>query len=267
MLIADDIGNVHRMKMGRELDHKVLYWVAAWLSDGLLYDTGCSYTARELADHLQGRGVKVAVNSHHHEDHIGANKLLQQELGVKIYASALAAALISQKPKLLPYQELVWGYPDLSEVEIIGDSIEVNGRSYQVIETPGHCPGHIVLFDEQNHRMFMGDLFVTETPRAIRPNENVGKMIKDMRKLAALGRGPLTLFTALGDAFEDGRGALLRCADYLENIVAQSKKLLSQGLTPDQIRDQIFKRESGLASITDGDFSIKNLVKSAIEAE
>ena len=58
-----------------------------------------------------------------------------------------------------------------------------------MIETPGHCPGHIVLFEEKIGRMFVGDLFVTETPRAIRPNENVGKIIEDYCvSLAAWGK-------------------------------------------------------------------------------
>ena len=267
MLKTEDFGNVHLMKMGRELDGKVLYWVAAWLVDGMLFDTGCSYTARELVDHLKGCEVKVAINSHFHEDHIGANKLLQEELGVKIYAYPEAAARIALKPALLPYQELVWGYPDPSRVENLGESISVGGHDYQVIETPGHCHGHIVLFDQAEDRMFMGDLFVTETPRAIRPNENVGLIIKDLRKLAELGTGPLTLFTALGDKFDDGRRSLLNCADYLETISRTAKNLAAKGLSIEEIRDRIFKRESGLAAITNNDFSIKNLIKSAIEAQ
>ena len=71
--------------MGRELNGRVLYRVASWLVDGLLYDTGCSYTAEELVEHLRGRGAKVAVNFHHHEDHIGANRRLQQELCVEVF--------------------------------------------------------------------------------------------------------------------------------------------------------------------------------------
>jgi len=43
--------------------------------------------------------------------------------------------------------------------------------------------------------------------------------------------------------------------------------LQRQGLTIEQIRDQLFKRESALAAVTGGDFSIKNLIASALETE
>jgi glyoxylase-like metal-dependent hydrolase (beta-lactamase superfamily II) len=267
MLIVDDYGKIHRIKMGRELDGKVLYWVAAWLADGLLFDTGCSYTSSELLGHLRGREVKVVVNSHHHEDHIGANRILARELGVEIFAHPLALPLLKQKPKLLPYQELVWGYPDPSEAQPLGDSLEMGGHHYRAIETAGHCPGHIALFEEQAGWIFGGDLFVTEKPRAIRPGENVRKMIADMRKLAGLSKKRLTLFTAMGDIVEDGRAALMRCADYLEDVVRKARDLNSLGLSAEEIRDKIFGRESALAGLTGGDFSIKNLVVSALQAE
>lgn len=250
--------------MGRELDGKVLYWVTAWLYDGLLFDSGCSYTAAELLEHLRGREVKVAVNSHNHEDHIGANHLLSRELGAQIFAHPFAVPLLKIRPKLMSYQEGVWGYPEPSEVSPLADHIDVNGRHYRVIETFGHCPGHIALFEEKTGRLFTGDLFATEKPRAIRSTENVARMIADMRKLAALPPGPLVMFTALGDIIEDGRGALSRCADYLEEVRAKARELRDQGMSVEQIREHIFKRESALAGLTGGDFSIINLIASAL---
>jgi len=265
MLVAQDFGGMHRIKMGRETDGKVLYWVTAWLYDGLLFDTGCPHTATELLEHLRGREVKVAVNSHSHEDHIGTNYLLSRELGVQIFAHPFAVPLIAQRPKLMSYQEGVWGYPEPSQASPLADHIDVNGRHYQVIETFGHCEGHIALFEEKTGRLFTGDLFATEKPRAIRSTENVGRMIADMRKLAALRPGPLVLFTALGEIVEDGRGALSRCADYLEEVRAKSRELAAQGMSVEDIREKIFGRESSLAGLTGGDFSTKNLVASALK--
>jgi len=265
MLVADNIGDVHRIKMGRVMDGKVLYWVAAWLYDGLLFDTGCPHTAAELLEHLRGQDVKVAVNSHSHEDHIGANHLLIKERGIKIYAHPLAVPLIGQRPKLMSYQEGVWGHPEPSEVFPLSDQIEVKGRRYEVIETFGHCPGHIALFEEKTGRLFTGDLFATEKPRAIRSTENVARMIADMRKLSALTPGPLVLYTALGEIVEDGQGALSRCADYLEDVRAKARELSSKGMSIGDVREKIFGRESSLAGLTGGDFSTKNLIASALK--
>ncbi len=76
--------------MGREMDGAVLYWTAAYLVDGLLIDTGCAFTAEELICFLREHEVKQVVNTHHHEDHVGANYLIQRELGLDIFAHATA---------------------------------------------------------------------------------------------------------------------------------------------------------------------------------
>jgi glyoxylase-like metal-dependent hydrolase (beta-lactamase superfamily II) len=264
MLIAEDFGALHRIKMGREMDGKVLYWVSAWLYDGLLFDTGCPHCADEFVKHLGGREVKIAVNSHSHEDHIGANCQLIKDRGIRIYAHPIAVPLIKQRPALMPYQEGVWGHPAPSETFPIGDHIEVGSRRYEVIETFGHCPGHIALFEENTGVLFTGDLFATEKPRALRSTENVRQMIKDMRKLAALRPGPIILYTALGEIVEDGRGSLGRCADYLEEKVSSIRELHAKGMSEDLILEKIFGRESALAGLTGGDFSIRHLINSAL---
>ena len=42
MLRAAQVGDVTEIKMGRSLDGRTaLYWVAAYLIDGILIDTGC----------------------------------------------------------------------------------------------------------------------------------------------------------------------------------------------------------------------------------
>jgi hypothetical protein len=47
MLKATQVGDVTEIKMGRSLDGEtVLYWVAAYLIDGILIDTGCDYEKR-----------------------------------------------------------------------------------------------------------------------------------------------------------------------------------------------------------------------------
>ncbi|MDP3097187.1 MAG: MBL fold metallo-hydrolase, partial [Syntrophales bacterium] len=102
---------VTQIRMSREIGGKPVYWVAAYLVDGLLIDTGCSFTADELAAFLDGRPVRKVVNTHFHEDHIGGNLALQEKFGVEIFAPADSVPLIAREAKLFPYQETVWGYP------------------------------------------------------------------------------------------------------------------------------------------------------------
>jgi glyoxylase-like metal-dependent hydrolase (beta-lactamase superfamily II) len=66
--------------MGSSIEGRVPYHVALYHVDGVLIDTG-SYLGRwDLLDYAAGRDILMAVNTHHHLDHIGANKLLLDRL-------------------------------------------------------------------------------------------------------------------------------------------------------------------------------------------
>ena len=197
--------------MGREYQGRVLYWTAAYLVDGLLIDTGCSYTAEELAGFLKDRSLKLAVNTHHHEDHTGANHLLQQRFGIPILASRESAPLIEQRPELQPYQELVWGCPVPTKVSILPHEVKTGNHHFSVIETPGHSTGHVAMVELTQGWCFTGDLFISKEPKSMRPDEDVYEIARSMKKLVDLETERLILFTGLGNVVEDGREALQSC--------------------------------------------------------
>src|SRR4030067_2513858 len=136
MISATPYGEVLQIRMSRYPDFPTGAWVCAYLVDGLLVDTGPAHTAEELVRFLHDKAVKVAVNNHFHEDHISANKFLQDAYGIDIYAHPLAIGKINRSPKLYPYQEEVWGFPVPSEVKPIVDHIDTENYRFEVITTP-----------------------------------------------------------------------------------------------------------------------------------
>lgn len=114
MLEVTAYEGVTQLRMSREMDGRPLYWTAAYLIDDLLIDTGPAHTKEELTAFLHDRPPKWVVNTHYHEDHVGANRLIQDTFGCSIYAPEVSRPLISQRLPLYPYQELVWGYPEPS---------------------------------------------------------------------------------------------------------------------------------------------------------
>jgi glyoxylase-like metal-dependent hydrolase (beta-lactamase superfamily II) len=70
MIEVINFGEVVQINMAREIEGKAAFWVSAYLVDGLLIDTGCSYTAEELLAYLQDMKLEQVVNTHYHEDHI-----------------------------------------------------------------------------------------------------------------------------------------------------------------------------------------------------
>lgn len=109
MIETHNFEQVTRFRMGRAVEGQVAYWCAAYLVDGLLIDTGCAHCAAELLAALRGRRVLRAVNTHYHEDHVGANAPLERELGLELLAPAGALEAIGRGYRLPPAREMVWG--------------------------------------------------------------------------------------------------------------------------------------------------------------
>lgn len=257
---------VTQIKMSREIGGKPVYWVAAYLVDGLLIDTGCSYTSKELVAFLKGRDVRLAVNTHSHEDHVGGNRDIIETLGIDMYAHPDSIPFIAKKPELYPYRQMVWGYPEPSSVRPVPDVIRTDRHAFRVIETPGHSAGHIALAEPSKGWFFTGDLFARENPKFIRPEEHIGKTMASMRTIMEAAGGRLVLFTSVGKIVEDGRAALTACMEYLSGLALTAKKLSGEGLAPEEIVKGMFGGEHNFAEITNGQYTSLNLVRSLLDS-
>jgi len=266
MLKTQDYAAVTQIRMSREIDGKPVYWVAAYLVDDLLIDTGCSHTSQELSDFLEGKGVRQVVNTHYHEDHMGGNHDLMRRYGVRVYAHPDSIPLIAQGFDLYPYQEIAWGYPAPTEAIPVPDILQTPRHTFQVLETPGHCRGHICLMEAARGWCFTGDLFARAQPKFVRPEENIGQIMDSMRAVMAAAGPSLVLFTAVGKIVEDGQRALKDCLDYLSGLAARSKDLQKAGYDLDAIVRDLFGGEHPFAQLTNGQFSTFNLVRSLLES-
>ncbi len=260
MLQEKNLGAVTQLMMGREVEGTVYYWTAAYLVDGLLVDTGCIYTAPELIEYLRGMEVIQVINTHHHEDHVGGNDLLQKEFGLDIYAHSQAVSLINKKMELHQYQELVWGYPVPTIVKPIQDQIKTEHHCFQVIATPGHCADHLSLYEPKQGWFFSGDTFVSEDQKVFRADEDIVGIIASLQKIAELENQELILFTSIGKIFPEGKASINKFLNHLEEISAAVANLAAKGLNAEEIKISIFSRESGLAPLSGGHYSIQNLV-------
>ena len=276
MIKVNHFEEVTQVRMGREIEEfggQVLYWVAAYLVDGLLIDTGCKYTSDEFVNFLEGQDLKFAVNTHYHEDHIGANQLLKEKLGIEIFADRESVPLINQVPKLYTYQEMVWGYPEPTEVSFLPEKIDTDHFHFDVVETPGHCKGHVALVEPEKGWCFSGDLFVGERPKVIRPEEDIAETVRSMKRLADLKTDRLILFTSAGKVVQDGREALRSCVEYFQDLSYKAKDLENKGLSVTAIRDELLDGEGSIgqlgsfAELTDGQFSSENLIRAVLRAE
>ena len=256
---------VIQIKLSRELDGKPLYWVAAYFVDGLLIDTGCDYTAAELVAFLAGKKLDLVVNTHFHEDHVGGNALIQKQFQVSIYASPESIPIIGQKPFLYPYQEMVWGYPAPSTAKPLPPFIRIDHHTFDVLATPGHSAGHIVLLEKERGWCFSGDIFARDNPKFIRPEEDMGETIRSLEKILAAIPAQITLFTSIGRIVENGREVLEAYIRYLQELAAKAQDLHKQGRSVEEIIQDIFGGEHLFAQMTNGQYTTENLIRSVLK--
>ncbi|MBN1375314.1 MAG: MBL fold metallo-hydrolase [Dehalococcoidia bacterium] len=260
MISATSYREVLQIRMSRYADFPSGTWVCAYLVNGLLVDTGPAYTAAELVEFLRDKQLETVVNTHFHEDHISANKLLQDAYKVRIYAHPDGVDKIAGEAKLYPYQEDVWGYPVPSRVEVLGDYVEAGGRRFDVIHTPGHEIDHVCLFQKKEGWLFTGDLYVTTRPVVCRPNDDMLQTLADLKKLRSLN--PVVMFPAPTHVVKEPMEKLNKLIAYLEELGGRIDGLYNKGMSYDEIRKEVFGEEGFICDATQQQFSSLSMVKS-----
>ena len=260
MIATRQFEEVLQIKLCRYPESNPGSTVSAYLVDGLLIDSGPAHTTEELTDFLRDKKIKTVVNTHFHEDHIAANKFLQERYGAEIFAPPLSVDKINKPANLYPYQEEVWGYPIPSQVNPLGKSISTEKFSFIVISTPGHDRDHVCLFESNRRWLFSGDLYVGTKPVVCRPMDHQWQILEDLKTVRDLK--PRILFPAPGNVLVEPGEKLDKVIAHLEVLGRQIEELHKTGLTIEAIRQQIFGQENPSAQRTQNQFSSENMVKS-----
>lgn len=140
-----------------------------WLpgrSDVLVIDPGLEPDL--ILDFLDDRGLTPAalLNTHGHADHIGGNRALKERypdapllIGVDDAPLLTDANLNLSAPFGLPVTS-----PPADALLREGDTVEHAGIRLQVLDIPGHSPGHIVFVHQDSPvRVFGGDVLFRES--------------------------------------------------------------------------------------------------------
>ena len=276
MLKVTTYGDVTRFDLARTLAGKGRYWTTAYLVDGLLVDAGCAFSAPELVKALADKPLACIVNTHTHEDHIGANAQLQRErTGLPIRAHPLALPVLADprgRQPLHPYRRVLWGWPEPSQGQPVSDGevIETGRYRFQVVYTPGHSLDHICLYEPAQGWLFTGDLFVGGRDRALREGYDIWAIIASLKRIAALPASQAKLakrlFPGSARVRDNAAEEIAAKIEHLEKLGERVLALHRQGLSVEQIVHALLGGPMFIELVTLGHFSRRWLVLSYLKA-
>lgn len=129
-------------------------------------------------------GIKAILLTHGHFDHMLAAEELQKRTGVPVYVHPLDAPMLSDA-SLSAYNPEVSSLPQPGHIACTAYPESLFG--FRVLHTPGHTPGSVCLYREEEKVLFSGDtLFQAGFGRTDLAGGSMHQLLSSLRTLLAL---------------------------------------------------------------------------------
>ena len=143
-------------------------WLVSEKKNCLIFDPGCyeDYEVAELTEyiHMNDLNVKAIINTHCHIDHVLGNDILKAKYKVPLKIPVNEQEVFNAVPAYAPQ----WGIAGYRHAEVDeflkGDSLlELDEIKMTLIEVPGHLPGHLMFYIENEKLLIGGDVLFRES--------------------------------------------------------------------------------------------------------
>lgn len=129
----------------------------------IIIDPGC-YSKDEqtlLKKFITNKNLKPIkiINTHCHIDHILGNKFIYEQWGIELYMHKKDITLLESSIDISKMYGLenYEGSPYPKHFLEQGDVLTFGESNFKILFTPGHSPGHICLYNEENNLLVAGD--------------------------------------------------------------------------------------------------------------
>ncbi len=154
----------------------------------LIIDPGCYFPEEqdELKAFITQSALKpwMLLNTHCHLDHVFGNKYVAETYNLTLQLHQKEKKLLDYAPTSglmynMPFDNYVGDYIYLVQ----GDVVKLGNDELQVIEAPGHSPGHICFYCAKQNFIISGDvLFNRSIGRTDLPGGNHQTLLKNIRE-------------------------------------------------------------------------------------
>lgn len=133
--------------------------------EDVLIDPGPTHGRARVGKYLRSHAsdVSAVVVTHAHEEHTGNAPFAASQTGAPVYASAISLREMAAPAQLSIARRTFMGQPERADgpgMRTLEDELRTPRATLEVIQSPGHCPGHISLFDRERGVLFAGDSFL-----------------------------------------------------------------------------------------------------------
>lgn len=264
-LTVDRYGPVTRFRLERSfLGLKRLY-VHAFFVDGLLIDTGCARSATALLAALEQEGLKPEqlVNTHTHEDHVGANRQIGDRYGIFPLVHPLGLKHLAhpeQAWRMHLYRRATWGAAPAGPLGApIGEEVVTRNYRFQVIHTPGHADDHIALYEPAEGWLFTGDLILGAKILRTRPHEEPYQILDSLRRLAPLAVSQI--FCSHNWRVWESSEIITKRIAHWEGLAQEAKQLQATGATEGAMMKRLLGPFDPIELLSGGDFHRRHLLR------
>ncbi|MFT3936853.1 MAG: MBL fold metallo-hydrolase [Chitinophagaceae bacterium] len=155
--------------------------------DCIIIDPGCYFgnERRDLQEHILENGLqpKYLLNTHCHLDHVFGNKFVNQTWQLEPYIHPNEQVILENAAAA----GLQWGMPFDNYKGSLhflreGEEIRLGEDALKVLFAPGHSPGHVCFYCEQQHFVIGGDvLFKMSVGRTDLPGGDTATLLQSIQ--------------------------------------------------------------------------------------